>query len=170
MRASGENSARLLRVLVQILLLLASRGRCSSPSPPVGQRPRRRRRTSNARKCSIIAIFCTLIISSPFALFRCLPPRPCLLLARPVCGVLRHHQTAPHGNGQHRGVPIPSAIATFPISTSCSRNNTATLPRPSEPPANRSKSPSLSTIRTLLAFSENALPATAPSSLCWHLA
>ena len=84
MTAIGENSARPIRVFVQILLWLALKRRCSSRPPLARQRPRRRRRPSNARWCSINAIICTLVISSPFALFRCLFPRVLLLPAWPV--------------------------------------------------------------------------------------
>jgi hypothetical protein len=54
--------------------------RCSIQPFPVRQRPGGRRRTLNTRKCSINTIICTLVMSSPFALFQCFPP--CALAAR----------------------------------------------------------------------------------------
>jgi hypothetical protein len=64
------------------------------PRPsPVRQRPRRRRRTSNARKCSINATICSLAISSPLALFWFLPS--------PAHGVL-HGSATSRDKGNHR--------------------------------------------------------------------
>lgn len=71
-------------------------------TPPVRQRPCRRRRTWSERKCIINAIICTLVISSPLALFRCLPSRVLLLLVWLVpamCNDARH-RFAPMAAGQ----------------------------------------------------------------------
>jgi AraC-like DNA-binding protein len=170
MTASGENSARPPRVFVQILLLLALKGRCSSRPSPVRHWPRRRRRPSNARKCSINAIICTLVISSRLTLFRCLPFRVLLLLAWPVpamCDDARH-RFVPMAAGRPSIAEIAYSIGYSNVSyfNKWFKEGYGCPQGPSEPSANRRKCPSLATICTLLAVSENSLPTTAPSSLC----
>jgi hypothetical protein len=78
--------------------------RCSIRPQPVRKRPHRLRRTSNARKCSINTIIRTLVISSPFALFR----------RRPFARIsLRACVPATCNEARHRFAPIPQPSVNF---------------------------------------------------------